>query len=157
MIPSGQARRHPEREQGLCETHRAIHPPVSKWHQVFPGFGLSRLYLRQGSCGSLYNCKHCCPWTDHQIFSQQSEFIQEQQRMAMWGMWSNGGPGTYKSRVTKEETALTDLGRAVVNEESLGGNWKVWSMVTFYWLSQGSLSLAELLLLGKEDSFFPPA
>lgn len=48
-----------------------------------------------------------------------------------------------------------DLGGAVLNEESIGGN-KVYSIVTFYWLSYGSLPLAELLL-GKKESFLPPA
>lgn len=49
-----------------------------------------------------------------------------------------------------------DLGRAAVNQESIGGKLQGGSRVTFHWLSYGHLPLAELSL-GKEESFLPPA
>lgn len=44
--------------RAFWNTGRAIHPAIYKWHQLFPGCGLSGLYPIQGSCGYFYKHKH---------------------------------------------------------------------------------------------------
>lgn len=58
---------------------------------------------------------------DSQLFLQQNRFIQEQKRIVILDMCSNGKPYTCpKSK--REKCYFMDLEGAVVNEESIGVN-----------------------------------
>ena len=87
---------------------------------------------------------------DSQIFLQQNGFIRAKEvlHFRTRGLIGNN---TQVQIIKCKECLFMDLGGVVV-KEVYWRKLKVQSIVTFHWLSCGSLPLAELLL-GEEDCF----
>lgn len=135
---------------GDLSLEKTLHP--SAHNHLSSGLGLHHnLFLSICHCvpGYLHTQSHylCCPL----LFLQENGYIWEQQINAIRDMWSNGEPSPVTQR---RRDAVMDLGGAVVNKESIGGNWKFGVL----WLFTGSVTAVSQWLScywAKEESFLP--